>query len=283
MAKKLVVDARLEQQENVNEYFQAKSSYWKDVYTIPDVQAEIIRERHKAVLAWIDSLALAPGSQILEIGCGAGFMALALVQRGFQVTAIDSVESMIELARSNAAEAGVADKPSFDVGDVYSLAFDDASFDLVIAIGVIPWLERADLAIQEMARVTKPGGYAIVTTANCAGLASLLDPIVCPALRPVKVSAKKLFIRLGLRHPAPGMVFHGNRSFDKLLRRRGLNKIKGMTRGFGFSFFRHSLLPEPLGTKVNRSLQRLADRGTPILRSLGMAYIVVARKESNHD
>jgi len=118
MAKKFVDDLRLEQQENVNVYFQAESSYWKAVYSIDGVQAEIIRDRHAAILDWVDRLALAPGSHVLEVGCGTGFMAIALAQRGLRVSAIDSVEAMIELARSNAMEAGVAVEPEFAVGDV---------------------------------------------------------------------------------------------------------------------------------------------------------------------
>lgn len=210
-------------------------------------------------------------------------MAIALAQKGLRVHAIDSVVAMIELARSTAQEVGVADNPSFDVGDISSLALGDASFDLVIAIGVIPWLERVEPAIEEMARVTKHGGYVILTTANSAGLTSLLDPAVCPALRPLKVGVKKVLIRLGLRHAEPGMVFHSNRSIDTALRRRLLVKIRGMTRGFGFSFFRHSLLPEPFGTSVNRKLQHFANRGIPGFRSMGMASIVLARKKASSD
>src|SRR5947209_5082596 len=104
-----------------------------------------------AVLDWIDSLAPAPGSQVLEIGCGAGVMAVSLAQRGFCVHAIDSAEAMVELARQHATESGTSETLSLSVGDVYALAFEDEAFDLVIAIGVIPWLEQAELAMQEMA------------------------------------------------------------------------------------------------------------------------------------
>jgi ubiquinone/menaquinone biosynthesis C-methylase UbiE len=282
MAKKLV-DPPFQQQENVNAYFQEQSSYWKDVYGIRGVQAEIIQDRHEAILNWIDGLTLSPGSRVLEVGCGAGFMSVALAQRGFHVHAIDPVEAMIEQARDYAIKSGTSDMLSFDIGDVYSLAFDDSSFDLVIAIGVLAWLEGTEQAMQEMARVTKPNGYIILTLANRAGLASLLDPPVCPALRPIKLYLKTVFVRIGLRRPAPSMVFHGSRSIDRMLGRLGFVKIKGMTRGFGFSFFRHSVFPEPLGTRVNWKLQHLADRDIPCLRSIGMTYFVLARKESDGD
>src|SRR5260370_7640865 len=70
-----------QQQEHVNAYFQSRSLYWADVYRSSDVNAEMYRERHARVLAWIDDLALSPGSQLLEIGCGAVFISIALAQR----------------------------------------------------------------------------------------------------------------------------------------------------------------------------------------------------------
>lgn len=236
-----------------------------------------MRGRHARVLAWVDCLALAPGSQVLEIGCGAGFMAIELARRGFRVHAIDSIEAMVELARQNAVESGTSDLLSVAVGDVYTLAFEDGAIDLVVAIGVIPWLERADLAIQEMARVTKSGGHVILTTANRTGLASLLDPWRNPVLLPLKHRLKSLFERIGRLHTLPGMVLHSNRFIDAALVHVGFTRTKGMTYGFGFTF-RHHYLPEPLGTTLHRWLQHLADQNIPGIRPLGMAYIVLARK-----
>lgn len=278
--EKLAVPS-FEQQKQVNAYFQFQASYWQDVYTIRGVQAEIIQDRHTAVLNWIDDLALAPGAQVLEIGCGTGFMAIALSQRGLRVHGIDSAEAMIDLARQNAVGFGTAPAMlSFEVGDVYSLPYEDASFDLLIAIGVLPWLDRAELAVREMARVTKPGGSIILTTANRAGLASLLDPTISPVLQPLKLRLKRVCVRLGLRQSSPAMVFQSSRAIDSVLQRMDFAKVKEMTRGFGFSLFRHAVLPEPLGAALNRWLQHLADRGVFGLRSTGMAYIVMARKSA---
>ncbi len=274
---KKVADSPVQQQEIVNAHFQSLSMEWKEIYTRSDVQAETIRDRHAAVLDWIDSLALEPASKVLEIGCGAAFMAIALAQRGFRVYAIDSVESMVEQARRNAVESRITDLLSLEIGDVYTLAFEDESFDLVLAIGVIPWLERADLAIQQMARVTRPGGHIILTYANRAGLVSLLDPWTNPALVPLKRRLKEMFERMGRRGKSPTMIFHSNCFIDRILASARLVKIKSMTRGFSFSF-RHKVLPEPFGTALHHQLQRLADRNKHGFRSIGMAYFVLARK-----
>src|SRR5271169_5491521 len=120
---KEITVSRLNEQEEVNAYFQTQSSFWKQIYAEDGVYAEIHRNRQAAALAWIDGLALSPGSQVLEVGCGAGFMSIALAQHGFRVQSMDSVEAMIEQAHRHAAEAGVADLLSLNVGDVYALAF----------------------------------------------------------------------------------------------------------------------------------------------------------------
>ncbi|HEX6553388.1 MAG TPA: class I SAM-dependent methyltransferase, partial [Ktedonobacteraceae bacterium] len=204
-------------------------------------------------------------------------------QRGLRVHAIDPVAAMVELARRHAVEAGVAGALSVDIGDVYGLAFEDGSFDLVVALGVIPWLERAEQAIHEMARVTRPGGYVILTADNRLRLIHILDPWLNPALSPLKQSAKSALVRLGLRRRLPNKInpaLHDRRFIDKTLVRFELAKAGGMTLGFGpFSLFRRRVLPEPLGIALHHWLQRLADRHVPIFRSTGAQYLVLARKQ----
>ena len=277
-----------EQQERVNAYFQSHSSFWKDIYASQGVFAQIHRDRHAAVLGWIDGLGLAQGACVLEVGCGAGFMSIALAQRGFRVHAIDSVESMVGQARQNAAEAGVAGLLSLDIADVYALAFEDESFDLVIALGVIPWLEHPQQAIQEMARVTRPGGHVILTADNRVRLNFLLDPLLNPALAPLKRKIKRALGGSGLRHRAPGKretifhAFHHGHFIDDTLAGAGLVKTSSMTLGFGpFSLFRHKILPEPFATTLHHRLQRLANRGMPGFRSTGAHYIVLAGKQAS--
>lgn len=285
---KKFVDSHFRKQEKVNTYFQSQSSYWKEVYASNDVQGEIFRDRHAAALAWIDSLALAPGSQVLEIGCGAGFMAVALAQRGFRVQAIDAAEAMVGLARLHAAESGTADLLSVDLGDVYSLAFENDSFHLVIALGVIPWLGQPELAIQEMARVTRPGGHVIFTSTNALGLCRLLDPRKNPIYIAFKPGVKEMLERIGLRHRSPDATTqatttpHTRRFIDDVLATVQLVKTRSKTLGFGpFSFGGRYLFSVAVGKALHHRLQRLADRNVPIFRSTGTAYLVLARKPTS--
>src|SRR5258708_7920932 len=188
-----------EQQEEVNLYFQLQSTYWKEIYTHGDVYAGIHQQRHEQVLEWVEELGLTADAQILEIGCGAGFLSLALAERGFNIHAIDSVDAMVTQTRQHAREAGLAEKISVEVGDISALAFEDKSFDLVLAIGVFPWIERVDRATQEMTRVLKPGGHVLLTADNRARLNIWLDPLRNPLLSPLNKSVKPLLNRSGIR------------------------------------------------------------------------------------
>jgi ubiquinone/menaquinone biosynthesis C-methylase UbiE len=282
---KKTTDIQLGRQANINAYFQSQSSFWKNIYISSDVYAEIHQDRQAAVLGWIDDLALPPGSHALEIGCGAGFMAVALAQRGLRVQAIDSVEAMVELTRQHAYESGLAERLSVAVGDIYALAFEEACFDVVLAIGVIPWIGQIEPALQEMARVTKPEGVVILTADNRARMNNLLDPLLNPLFAPVKQPVKSALQRTRLRRSSLkdiGAICHSRRFIDNSLAHVGLIKTRGKTLGFGpFTLFRYSIFPKRLGITLHHRLQRLADRGAPLLRSTGAQYIVLARKSAS--
>jgi|ERR1700694_435738 len=268
-------------QQKVDAFFESVAPYWRDVYETPGTQSEIYRDRHAGALAWIDALVGAGDGRALEAGCGAGFMAVEMVRRGYRVEAIDTSQAMVELARRTAASAGVSAELRVDTGDACALAFPDASFDLVVAIAVLPWLRRAEPAIAEMARVTKPGGHLILTADNRARLNTLLDPRYNLTLAPLRdrLTAALVRLRLYRRLPDPKPTFHRRRFIDQQLAAAGLVKVKSRTIGFGpFSILGRVVVPEPLGTNLHRRLQRLADRGTPGLRSTGGHYLVLARK-----
>jgi len=269
-------------QEDVNTYFQGQSSYWKDIYVGSGVQAEIYRQRQAMVLTWIDDLALAPGSRVLEVGCGAGFLSVALAQRGLRVHAIDSAEKMVELTRRHGEVSGTAELISVDFGDVHALAFEDGSFDLVIAVGVIPWLEKPELAIQEMARVTRPGHTIILTADNRMRLIYLLDPLANPALASLRRDVKAMLEHIGLSQVSKSRTkenLYDCRFIDETLTSAGLIKDRSITLGFGpFTFLQHRFLPHTLDIALHRRLQFLADRNVPGFRFSGSQYLVLARK-----
>ncbi|HYL44322.1 MAG TPA: methyltransferase domain-containing protein [Ktedonobacteraceae bacterium] len=276
---KTFANDNLQEQENVNAYFQSRLSKWNNIYASDCPRGEIYRARQATVLDWIDGLALEPGSRMFEVGCGAGFLSIALAQRGFRLNAIDSVEAMVELANQHAVDAQITNLLSLDLGDVNSLAIEDNAFDLVVALGVIPWLERPELAMQEIARVTRPGGYVILTTDNWAGLISFLDPVHNPLLKPLKQGLNKVLRSVGLHYRVPIVTSQSCRDMDKTLASFKLDKVRGKTLGFGpFTLFNRTIVPKSIGKWLHIRLQRLADRNIPGFRSTGKHYIVLTRK-----
>ncbi len=267
-------------QEQIDAFFASRSSYWRDIYGDDGVQAAIYRDRQATALAWIDQLALATGSRALDVGCGAGFLTVALAERGFRADAVDPVPAMVEQTRQHAR--AFADRVAPSLGDACALPFPDQAFDLVVALGVIPWLAQPDRAIQEMARVARPGGSILVTADNVLRLNHLLDPYLHPALRPVKRQLKRVLHRRGIdvgSSDAALATFHAAKAVDAMLAAAGLAKARSCTLGFGpFTFFARPIIPERHATAAHQRLQRLADRGVPGLRATGAHYLVLAHK-----
>jgi 2-polyprenyl-3-methyl-5-hydroxy-6-metoxy-1,4-benzoquinol methylase len=271
-------------QELVDTHFEAASPFWADIYNRQDVYAIIHQRRRATALQWIDELQLPAGSRILEVGCGAGLTAVELARRGFEVDATDTVPEMIELTRRHGDQANAGARLRPALGDVHALEFDGQAFDIVLALGVIPWLHSPQTAIRELARVLKPGGHLIANADNVARLTDLVDPRYNPALMPLRMALKRLLTRLGLRRTRGGAPAqrHSRAEFERLLSSAGIQTVKGFTLGFGpFTLFGYRLLPAWLEPRLHHWLQLRADRGTLGIRSVGAQYLVLARKMPN--
>lgn len=101
-----------------------------------------------------------PGSDILDIGCGAGFdlvVARTLAGADGRVCGIDITQEMIDRARRVFDSLDIDDIETIHVTSE-TLPFEDQGFDLVISNGVINLSPAKDELFQEMYRVLRPGG-----------------------------------------------------------------------------------------------------------------------------
>jgi SAM-dependent methyltransferase len=106
----------------------------------------------------------APGRRVLEVGCGAGVDLLRFAKGGAAVTGIDLSAAAIELARANFAQQGLT--ADLRVADGEQLPFEDASFDVVFAHGVVQYTADPRRLVEECRRVLTPEGEAIFQVYN---------------------------------------------------------------------------------------------------------------------
>jgi phosphatidylethanolamine/phosphatidyl-N-methylethanolamine N-methyltransferase len=103
------------------------------------------------------------GRRILEVGVGTG-ISLDQYKPTSRVTGIDISEGMLDKARERVRKLGLRNVEEIAVGDAEALAFPAESFDVVMAQYVVSAVPHPLRALDEFARVCRPGGEIIITT-----------------------------------------------------------------------------------------------------------------------
>src|SRR5215470_894273 len=104
---------------------------------------------------------LRSGSNVLEVAPGPGFFAIELLKLGdFRVTGLDISRTLVEIATENARNAGI--NIDFRLGNASAMPFADESFDFVYCSAAFKNFSEPVKALDEMHRVLKPGGEAVI-------------------------------------------------------------------------------------------------------------------------
>jgi SAM-dependent methyltransferase len=103
------------------------------------------------------------GSRVLEAGCGVGAQTVTLARQSpdAHITSIDISADSVRAAEAAVANANLTNV-TFAAGDIFDLAFDDASFDHVFLCFVLEHLPNPTEALSALRRVLKPGGTMTV-------------------------------------------------------------------------------------------------------------------------
>lgn len=103
-----------------------------------------------------------PGEVILDVGCGTGIFTKDILEAGARVVGLELSFTM--LSRALTKFGGQIFQPV--IGDMRRLPFTNSSFHKAVSITAIEFIQDARGAIEELFRITKPGGIIVVATLN---------------------------------------------------------------------------------------------------------------------
>src|ERR1700757_3290144 len=150
---------------------------WAPIYDL--VFGAVFERGRRAAIAAAERV----GGRILEVGVGTG-ISLPGYSPQNRVIGIDLSEEMLRKARRRVAELSLTNVETLEVMDAEHLSFADASFDAVVATHVISTVPNPEAALDECARMLRPGGEMILLSriGADAGLRHLVERLLQPIL-----------------------------------------------------------------------------------------------------
>lgn len=138
------------------------TAYWDtrgEVYDNQPRHGILHPQERELWLETLQELLPAPPRDVLDVGCGTGFLALLLAELGYHVTGIDLSEGMLATAERKAD--GLTPRPVFRVGDAIAPPFPPASFDVVANRHLLWTLIDPARAFASWYRLLRPGGWLL--------------------------------------------------------------------------------------------------------------------------
>ena len=121
------------------------------------VFGRVFQDSREAV---VRNLKVAPGERVLEVGVGTG-LCLPLYPPNCDITAIDLSKPMLDIAEERVKELGLTNVKLLEM-DAGAMDFEDSTFDIVIAAYVVTAVPDYRKLMEEMVRVSRPGGRLIL-------------------------------------------------------------------------------------------------------------------------
>lgn len=162
--------AKLDREIINNEAYDLLAEKW---YEAQDDPIALLRNQHKLEMPWIlEEIRRNIGfrAEILDIGCGAGFLSNDLALAGHKVTGLDLSSSSLKVAESRDRTHSV----KYIQGDAYHVPFPSRSFDVVASMDMLEHVSDPQQVIAEASRVLRPGGLFFFNTFNKNPLAWLV-------------------------------------------------------------------------------------------------------------
>jgi SAM-dependent methyltransferase len=138
--------------------------------------AHFAKPMEPGALEFLNRLHVPPGTRMLDIGCGAGQIAIPAARNGVHVTGVDIAPNQIEHARARAQAEGL--KAQFIEGDAEAIPYEDASFDLVVSLIGAMFAPRPEQVAAELVRTCKSGGRIVMANWTPEGFVGQMFKII---------------------------------------------------------------------------------------------------------
>jgi SAM-dependent methyltransferase len=243
----------------------------------PALSMVTAEQRSQAVLRHIQELPLPRHPRVLEVGSGSGNLSILLASRGYSVESIGIVQSMRQLTRVVAAQSFPApsSKETYATrrtDPLISLPFESEAFDLVLALEVLPRLPSMEPLVQELARILRPGGFAIANVESRPTFRRALDPVTW-----VQTGREELVRMFGNSASAVRSCRRGR--FDRVIQSAGMVKWSGETLSPQLQPADPPVAVQRWRERMRNGLMRVGLLRTPPSLLSGNQYLVVARKQ----
>jgi len=254
--------------------------YYEDYYKRDKFHPKWVR--HKKILEIIKNSELSKNANIADIGCGPGLLAKDLSKMGHKGVGLDSSQNMINTAINIFLKTEDEQKWKFLVGDAEKTPFEDSEFNIVVASGLIEYMDEDKKLIQELNRITSVNGILIINIVNSWGYATSLNNLTkylkkIPGVMPILSKIRRTI--LSSEYGADDLGFaprkHNFWQFKKLCQQNGFNLEDNYCNHFTFLPAPFSTLTNPFLSKIESNLDIL---GKTPLRIFCGTNLLVLRK-----
>jgi ubiquinone/menaquinone biosynthesis C-methylase UbiE len=237
-------ETRIKQQMNAS----AIHNEWEDMYRSADNE----RFYDLAYQRFLAHVPFKAGHRALDIGCGIGANTVRLVGHGYHVTAADYSEAILPRTHDNMARHGISDRVDIVRQDITKMTLPDGQFDLTLCWGVLMHIPSIVPALDELVRVTKPGGALVFAEVNSMSVEALLLRGLWQTVKRGKVSSTH--VPEGIEHRT---LFSGEALFWRHINRHWLTQqmavrgLKPMARIGGHLIESFHYFPRPVAKALS--------------------------------
>ncbi len=173
------------------------------------------------------------GATVLEVAPGPGYLSIELARRGYLVTGVEISTDFVEIERRNAKEANVF--VDFKLGNASALPQQDRTFNFIICSAAFKNFKEPLEALNEMYRVLKPEGTALILDMNHAATNEDIN-------NEIKKSGMKGFDRIFVKFAFKTFLKNGaytKEGFEELIAQTDFPRYEIIKHGIGFQVWLH--------------------------------------------